>query len=120
MAVEVRPTPAEEAEVPSRPYYDPASSPEFPPPDLGRTVHVVDRVINVDPEETPHPRVRRGELGKALFNYSRNTTSQDPIGRISSNRARDARNFMTTLLRQSKGGKTNPEKTGVPDPAVMT
>src|SRR5919199_5735469 len=104
MAVEVRPTPAEEAEVPSRPFYDPASSPEFPPPDLGRTVHVVDRVINVDPEETPHPRVRRGEMGKALFNWFRNVIADDPLGRINPVHARDQNNVFQTLLRQSKPG----------------
>jgi reductive dehalogenase len=120
MAVEVKPTPGEQPEAPQRPFYEPIGNEAFPPPNMGRTVHVVGTVVNVDPEETPHPRVRRGEMGKALFNYMRNTINKDPIARISSSRARDQRNVFTTLLRGSKGGQNNPEKTPVPDPAAMT
>ena len=122
MAVEVREDQAEPAQddKPQRPYYEPAGNGEFPPPNLGRTVHVVGTVVNVDPEETPHPRVRRGEMGKALFNYSRNSINKDPIARISSSRMRDAQNVFTTLLRGMKKGKSNPARTPVPDPAAMT
>src|SRR5579859_1592201 len=105
---------------PTRAAYDPAADTEFPPPDLGRTVHVVGTVVNVDPEDTPHPKVRRGEVGKALFNYLRNTVAVDPLGRTNSTRFRDARNYFTAMLRQTPGGKVNPVKTQVDDPAAMS
>jgi ferredoxin len=101
-------------------HYDPAADPEFPPPNLGRTVRVVGTVVNVDPNDTPHPKVRRGEVGPMLFNYSRNTIAPDPLGRINSNRARDQLNFFTAAMRRAPVGKVNPTKTPVPDPAAMT
>src|SRR5437660_10444704 len=107
MAVETPPAAGE------RPSYDPARDTEFPPPDLGRTVHVVDTVVNVHPDETPHPKVRRGDMGKALFNYGRNTISPDPIARTNSNRSRDKHNYFTDLLRQAPPGTVNPPKTPV-------
>src|SRR6267143_3735012 len=108
------------ADAPLRPRYDPSIDTNFPPPDLGRTVHVVDTVVNVHPEETPHPRVRRGDMGPALFNYGRNTVSTDPIARTNSNRARDKNNYFTDLLRKAPSGTINPRQTPVPDPAVMS
>src|SRR5215510_13772676 len=60
-----------------RPRYDPAVDLEFPPPNLGPSVHVVGTVVNVHPDETPHPKVRRGDMGKVLFDYGRNTMSAD-------------------------------------------
>jgi epoxyqueuosine reductase QueG len=119
MAIDTHTAQGGQSETPPRPRYNPATSPEFPPPDLGRTVHVVDTVVNVHPDETPHPRVRRGEMGKALFNYGRNTVSPDPIARTNSNRARDKRNFFTDGLRRAPSGKINPRRTPVPDPAAM-
>jgi reductive dehalogenase len=120
MAIETRGTDVQEPDVHHRPRYDPAVDTSFPPPDLGRTVHVVDTVVNVHPDETPHPRVRRGDMGKALFNYGRNTVSTDPIARTNSNRARDKHNYFTDLLRKAPSGKVNPRQTPVPDPAVMS
>ena len=69
---------------PERPKYDPTLDVEFPPPGPGRSVHVVGTVVNVHPDETPHPKVRRGEMGKVLFDYGRNTISADPIARTNS------------------------------------
>src|SRR5579859_484154 len=110
----------DQTDVPHRPRYNPALDTAFPPPDLGRTVHVVDTVVNVHPDETPHPKVRRGDMGKSLFNYGRNSVSPDPIARTNSNRARDKRNYFTDLLRKAPAGKVNPEQTPVNDPAAMT
>src|SRR5229473_6397008 len=120
MAIDTRGTDVHEAVAPHRPRYNPAVDTSFPPPDLGRTVHVVDMVVNVHPEETPHPRVRRGDMGKALFNYGRNTISTDPIARTNSNRARDKHNYFTDLLRKAPSGTINSQRTLVPDPAAMT
>src|SRR5262249_44214827 len=100
--------------------YDPAADVEFPPPNLGRTVHVVDTVVNVHPDETPHPKVRRGEMGKVLFNYGRNVVSPDPIARTNSNRARDKQNVFTDVLRRAPAGTINPRKTPVANPADMS
>jgi len=111
---------AVEPHAPHRAEYDPAADVEFPPPALGRTVRVVGTVVNVDPEDTPHPRVRRGEVGKALFNYLRNTVAVDPLGRTNSTRARDQRNYFTAMLRQTPSGSTNPRPTRVDDPAAMS
>src|SRR6266852_607886 len=119
MAIETRGTDVQEPDVHHRPRYDPAVDTSFPPPDLGRTVHIVDTVVNVHPDETPHPRVRRGDMGPALFNYGRNTVSTDPIARTNSNRARDKNNYFTDLLRKAPAGTVNPHKTPVPDPAAM-
>jgi reductive dehalogenase len=79
----------------------------------------VDTVVNVHPDETPHPKVRRGEMGKVLFNYGRNTVSRDPIARTNSNRARDKSNVFTDVLRRAPSGSINPNRTPVPDPAAM-
>ena len=45
-----------------RDHYDPAADVEFPPPNLGRSVHVVDTVVNVHPDETPHVAQRHVAL----------------------------------------------------------
>src|SRR5215212_5913168 len=89
VAVETRHLESSEEPAPERDNYDPQRDLEFPPPDLGPSVHVVGTVVNVHPDETPHPRVRRGEMGKVLFNYGRNVVSNDPIARTNSNRCRD-------------------------------
>jgi len=109
----------QQTDAPHRPRSDPAVDTSFPPPDLGRTVHVVDTVVNVHPDETPHPRVRRGDMGPALFNYGRNTVSTDPIARTNSNRARDKNNYFTDLLRKAPAGTINPRRTPVADPAAI-
>ena len=68
-----------------------------PPPYLGRTVRIVGPVANVDMNQSPHPKNRRGELGKALFNYQHNTVSKDPLTRVSApNHFADHRHFLTT------------------------
>jgi reductive dehalogenase len=117
MTIETRET---RVEAPERPRYDPAVDTDFPPPNLGRSVHVIDTVVNVHPDETPHPRVRRGDMGKTLFNYGRNTVSPDPIARTNSNRNRDKGNYFTDVLRKAPAGKVNPGKTSVADPADMS
>jgi len=43
------------------------ADPEFPIPYLGRSVRIVEPVVNVDMTQSPHPKNQRGELGKALF-----------------------------------------------------
>ena len=112
---------AQQPDVPNRPFYEPDGNAEYPPPNMGRSVHVVGRVVNVAPEETPHPRVSRGEVGKPLFNWYRNSVSKDPLSRINSpNRGRDNKNVFQAHLRGLKKGSTNPERTPVTDPAVMT
>src|SRR5919205_3401798 len=116
MAVETQPAESQE----QRPRYDPAVDTEFPPPDLGRSVKVVGTVVNVHPEETPHPKVRRGEMGKVLFNYGRNVISPDPLARTNSTRARDKLNVFTDVLRKAPEGTVNPNRTPVPDPAAMS
>ena len=35
---------------------------EFPTPYLGRSVRIVDKVVNVDMNQSPHPKNSRGEL----------------------------------------------------------
>jgi hypothetical protein len=47
-----------------------------PPPYLGRSVRIVGPVVNVDMNQSPHPKNQRGELGKPLFNWYHNTVSK--------------------------------------------
>jgi reductive dehalogenase len=108
------------SDAPDRPKYDPAVDLDFPPPNLGPSVHVVGTVVNVHPDETPHPKVRRGDMGKVLFDYGRNTISADPIARTNSNRCRDKGNVFTDVLRRAPQGKVNPDKTEVLDPKLMS
>ncbi len=92
-----------------------------PPPYLGRSVRIVGPVANVDMNQSPHPKNRRGELGKALFNWYRNTISKDPLTRVSApNHFADRRNFLPTVVNRPTKGKINPKKMPVPDPAAMT
>jgi len=92
-----------------------------PPPYLGRSVRIVGPVANIDTNQTPHPKNSRGELGKALFNWYRNTISRDPLNRVSAqNHFADQRNFLASVVTQAPRGKVNPQKTAVSDPAVMT
>src|ERR1043166_6757493 len=96
-------------------------SKEFPTPYLGRSVRIVGPVANVDMNHPPHPKNQRGELGKALFNWYRNTVSKDPLTRVAApNHFADRRQFLTTVINRPTHGKINPKKTLVDDPAAMT
>src|SRR5437867_7292070 len=90
-------------------------------PDLGRSVRVVGPVVNVDMDQSPHPKNNRGELGKALWNYVHNTVSGDPLARVSGpNHFADRRHFLTNVLNQAKHSAINSTKRPVTDPAVIT
>src|SRR2546428_10156524 len=92
-----------------------------PPPYLGRSVRIVGPVANVDMNQSPHPKNQRGELGKALFNWYRNTISRDPLTRASApNHFADCRHFLASVVNQAPKGKVNSRQVAVPDPAVMT
>jgi reductive dehalogenase len=91
-----------------------------PVPDFGRTVRVVGEVVNVDTKDTPHPKNTRGELGKALFNWYRNTVAKDPLTRVSApNQFADKRNYLITAIGSAPKGSLNPCRTPVDDPAAM-
>ncbi len=93
---------------------------EFPVPYLGRTVKIVGPHVNVDMNQSPHPKNSRGELGKPLFNWYRNTVSQDPLTRVSApNHFADRRNFLVNVINRSSNGKVNPRTVTVDDPAAM-
>jgi reductive dehalogenase len=90
-------------------------------PYLGRSVRIVGPVVNVEMSQTPHPKNSRGELGKALFNWYRNTISRDPLTRVSApNHFADRRHFLPSVLTQAPKGKVNAGRTVVTDPAAMT
>ena len=89
-------------------------------PNYGRTAEVVGPVINVNTEQMPHPKTIRGELGKAAFNWYRNTVSKDPLTRVtSSSHCADKRNFLTSVMGDSVKGKINDRQVEVDDPAAM-
>jgi len=89
-------------------------------PNYGRTAEVVGPVINVNTEQMPHPKTIRGELGKAAFNWYRNTVSKDPLTRVtSSSHCADKRNFLTSVMGDSVKGKINDRRVEVNDPAAM-
>ncbi len=93
---------------------------EFPTPYLGRSVKIVGPHVNVDMNQSPHPKNQRGELGKPLFNWYRNTVSKDPLTRVSApNHFADRRHFLTNVINRSSNGKINPQKVAVDDPAAM-
>src|SRR5438128_12585821 len=92
-----------------------------PPPYLGRSVRIVGPVANVDMNQSPHPKNQRGELGKALFNWYRNTISRDPLTRVSApNHFADRRHFLTTVINQASKANVNSKRVRVKDPAAMT
>src|SRR6266498_2392021 len=94
---------------------------EFPTPYLGRSVKIVGPVGNVDRNQSPHPKNQRGELGKALFNWYRNTVSKDPLTRVSGpNHFADRRGYLITPLGQAPKGNVNTRQLPANDPAVMT
>src|SRR3989442_1865801 len=95
--------------------------PEFPRPYLGRSVRIVDKVVNVDMSQSPHPKNSRGELGKPLFNWYNNTVSKDPLTRVTApNHFADRRHFLSNVINQAAKGKVNPRQVEVSDPAAMT
>src|SRR5438093_441164 len=97
------------------------SAPPSDVPDLGRTVRVVGPVVNVDPNQGPHPKNSRGELGKPLFNWYRNTVSKDPLTRVSApNHFADSRHFLTNVTNRAPKGDVNPRRVPVSDPEAMT
>jgi reductive dehalogenase len=92
-----------------------------PPPYLGRSVRVVGEVVNVDMNQSPHPKNQRGELGKPLFNWYHNTVCKDPLNRVSApNHFADRRHFISTVINQATTGKVNARKVAVSDAAAMT
>src|SRR5690348_13885827 len=109
-----------EPQAADRPRYDPAVDTEFPPPDLGPSVHVVGTVANVHPDETPHPGVRHDEIGEVHFDYGGNTITPDPIARTNSNLSRDKGNIFTHVLRHAAAGTINPDNTRVDEPKQMS
>ena len=106
-------------ETPTRPG-GPGPSQTFPTPYLGRTVRIVGPVANVDPNETPHAKAGRGELGKAVFHWRTNTVSKDPLARVAyDTHAADQNNHINTVLRKGASGAINPRRVPVTDPAKM-
>jgi reductive dehalogenase len=92
-----------------------------PLPYLGRSVRVVGDYASVDAAETPHEKNKRGELGKPLFNWYFNRTSQDPLGRTATaSSAVDRRNTIEHIIAHAPRGKVNPDRIEVTDPAAMT
>ena len=100
---------------------NPAAKDLPPPPYLGRSVRIVGPHVNVDMNQSPHPKNQRGELGKPLFNWYRNTVSKDPLTRVSApNHFADRRQFLTTVINRDTKGKVNAKRVAVDDPAAMT
>src|ERR671925_1779174 len=94
---------------------------EFPTPYLGRSVRIVGKVVNVDMNQSPHPKNSRGELGKPLFNWYNNTVSKDPLTRVTApNHFADRRHFLSNVINQATQGKINPRQVEVSDAAAMT
>src|SRR5690349_19177688 len=94
---------------------------EFPTPYLGRSVRLVGPHVNVDMNQSPHPKNQRGELGKALFNWYHNTVSKDPLTRVSApNHFADRRHSPTNITNRTPKGQVNPARVAVSDPAAMT
>jgi len=80
---------------------------EFPTPYLGRSVRIVDKVVNVDMSQSPHPKNSRGELGKPLFNWYNNTVSKDPLTRVTApNHFADRRHFLSNVINQAAKAKS--------------
>ena len=71
-------------------------------------MRVVGPVVNVDTDDLPHPKNQRGELGKALFNWYRNTVSKDPLTRVSRPTRRRSTNFLNDASRRRDEGRHQP------------
>src|SRR5918994_3205115 len=92
----------------------PAGAQLPPPPYLGRSVRIVGPVVNVDMNQSPHPKNQRGELGKPLFNWYHNTVSKDPLTRVSApNHFADRRHFLSTVINQAAKGAMNARRVEV-------
>jgi reductive dehalogenase len=89
-------------------------------PNLGRTVRIVDDVVNVSYDDTPHPKVRRGEMGTAMYNLSMNMPRVDPLVRALAAGGIEERNLYRLALARVPRSETNPTKTLVRDPAAMS
>src|SRR5678815_1123676 len=101
--------------------HNPAGTELPPPPYLGRSVRIVGQVVNVDMNQSPHPKNARGELGKPLFNWYNNTVSKDLLTRVTDlNHFADRRHFLSNVINQAAKGKINPQKVDVSDPPAMT
>lgn len=85
-----------------------------------RTVRIVGPQERVDERDTPHPRMRRGELGQRLQRL-RTTPSKDPFRHITrANNATDHRNCFSWVMGNIPDGAVNPDRTEVPDPVAMS
>src|SRR3989442_14114202 len=94
---------------------------EFPTPYLGRSVRIVGKLVNVDMNQSPHPKNQRGELGKPLFNWYNNTVSKDPLTRVTApNHFADRRHFLSTVINQAAKGKIKSRQVEVSDAAPNT
>src|SRR5712691_1899081 len=97
------------------------TDPEVPIPYLGRSVRIVGPVVNVDMNQSPHPKNQRGELGKALFNWYHNSVSNDPLTRVSVPTAFDERsNFLAKVITQATTGTIHAKQVQVTEGAAMT
>lgn len=115
MAVTIDPRAEQRATPPDVAPGQPEAKREFPLPYLGRTVRIVGPVGNVDPEDMPHPKNQRGELGKALFNWMHSTISKDPLQRVAFSRhAADKKNCLSQVVNKLPKGKVNSERTPCP------
>ena len=85
---------------------------------LGRSVRIVGQQESPNPQDDPHARVRRGELGKIVQNYYYNRFLKDPLDRMSHNSANaDDRAVLNSIIaRSGRRGGVNPEQTPVPTP----
>ena len=90
-------------------------------PNLGRTVHVVGTVTNVDVNDGPHPKNVRGELGKAMNHWYTKTVAKDPLMRVTDNsHTADKRNFLTTFTNAASKGDVNAQPSEVADARVLS
>src|ERR1044072_8999838 len=96
------------------------ASEDVPLPHLVRSVKLVGPHVNVDMNQSPHPKNQRGELGKPLFNWYRNTVSKYPLTRVSApNHFSDRRHFLANVINRSSNGNVNSRRIAVDDPAAM-
>lgn len=90
-------------------------------PELGRTVHIVGPVANVNTEDTPHPKASRGEVGEALRSWRNNRTSDDPLKRVlTNNQSEDRRNTFSSMVGKIPAGGVRAERVACDDPVAMT
>lgn len=88
---------------------------------LGRTIRIVGPVANISTEDTPHPMVDRGLVGKALLGWRNNRSSRDPLKRvITNNQGEDTRNTFSSMLGKIPTGAARKEQMIVDDPVAMS